>query len=94
MFLRVRPFGGAGEAAGPQAAARDTGVGDAVTGQGGSLPPGAVEEATPRSFRIRCRAGAVEVLELQREGRAPLDAAAYLRGQRLERGALFVPTAP
>ena len=55
------------------------------------LPPGSVEEVRKDGFTIRCAGGAVEVMEIQREGKAPLDAGAYLRGSRLQRGDFFGP---
>ena len=56
-----------------------------------SRSPGEVESVDQSSFRVRCGVDAVEVLELQREGRAALDAAAYLRGRRLQAGDRFAP---
>jgi methionyl-tRNA formyltransferase len=55
------------------------------------LPPGSVEEVRKGAFTVRCAGGAIEVMEIQREGKAPLDAGAYLRGSRLERGDVFGP---
>lgn len=46
-------------------------------------PPGTIVVAGKEGFRVRCRGGAVEVLELQREGSRPVDGAAYLRGRLL-----------
>ncbi len=54
-----------------------------------ALPPGSVEDTRRDGFRVRCGSGAVEVLQLQREGKAPLDAAAYLRGRPLKPGDRF-----
>ena len=53
------------------------------------LEPGAVAEVRKDGFRIACGGGAVEVLEVQREGKAALKAAEYLRGRPLRRGDLF-----
>lgn len=58
------------------------------------LPVGAVESVGREAFRIRCGSGAMEVLALQREGKAPLDAASYLRGRRLQVGDQFLPAGP
>jgi len=54
------------------------------------LKPGAVEAVEKDSFRVRCGAGSVEVLELQREGKAPLPAASYLRGKALRCGDVWI----
>lgn len=57
--------------------------------RGEGLPPGIVEEVRKDGFSVRAGGGAVEVLEIQREGRAPLPAAAYLRGLSLRPGDVF-----
>jgi methionyl-tRNA formyltransferase len=56
---------------------------------GESFPPGAVAGVRKDGFSVRAGDGAVEVLELQREGKAPLSAAAYLRGRQLRPGDVF-----
>ncbi len=56
------------------------------------LRPGQVEDVRKDGFRIRCEGGAVEVLELQREGKAALPAAAYLQGRSLRPGDSFAST--
>ena len=56
---------------------------------GEPLAPGTVDEVRTTGFSVHCRGGSVEVLELQREGKAPLDAAAYLRGRPLRPGDRF-----
>ncbi|MBI4604300.1 MAG: methionyl-tRNA formyltransferase [Planctomycetes bacterium] len=58
-------------------------------GPGAALAPGTVESVRKDGFRVRCGSGSLEVLEVQREGKAPLDAAAYLRGRRLRPGDRF-----
>jgi methionyl-tRNA formyltransferase len=56
-------------------------------------PPGAVAEVRKDGFRIACGEGAVEVLEVQREGKAAMKAPEYLRGRPLRPGDRF-STAP
>ena len=46
----------------------------------GGWAPGQVLESGPHRLVVACGAGALELLELQREGRAALPAAAFLRG--------------
>jgi methionyl-tRNA formyltransferase len=48
--------------------------------------PGSVLDAAPT---IACGAGALRLIRLQREGRAPLDAAAFLRGHALPLGTVL-----
>jgi methionyl-tRNA formyltransferase len=48
---------------------------------------GAPGEALDDALLIACGEGAVRLLKLQREGRAPLDAEAFLRGQAVPAGA-------
>ena len=62
------------------------------------VPEGATDTASgtvvafgKHGFSIACRGGRVKALEIQREGKAALDAAAYLRGRRLEKGDRFGP---
>jgi len=55
----------------------------------GTEPPGSVVSVARDAFCVRCGQGAIEVLELQREGKAPLEAAAYLRGRPLQPGDRF-----
>jgi len=52
--------------------------------------PGAVDRVGSEGFSVHCGCGSVEVLEIQREGKGPLPAAAYLRGRGLEPGDRFV----
>jgi len=54
-----------------------------------SLSPGSVEVVRRDGFSVRCRGGAVDVLELKREGGTALDAASYLRGRPLRLGDRF-----
>lgn len=88
IFLRVRP-GAPSEGPGglPSGAARD---GTSSTpGEGTFGVPGAVAEVRKDGFKVWCRGGTVEVLEVQREGGSALDAAAYLRGRPLKVGDRF-----
>jgi methionyl-tRNA formyltransferase len=55
----------------------------------GGLAPGAVAEVRKDGFSVRAGSGAVEVLEIQREGKAPLPARAYLQGRALRPGDRF-----
>ncbi|MGQ9591709.1 MAG: methionyl-tRNA formyltransferase, partial [Planctomycetota bacterium] len=61
--------------------------GPPAEGPGGA--PGVVAEVRKDGFRVSCRGGTVEVLEIQREGGTALDAAAYLRGRALKLGDRF-----
>jgi methionyl-tRNA formyltransferase len=64
----------------------------AAGGAGGTAPgaiPGTVQDVSPEGFSVTCRGGNVRVLEIQRAGKAALDAAAYLRGRRLQEGDRF-----
>jgi methionyl-tRNA formyltransferase len=57
-----------------------------------SLPgaaPGSVAAVTKDGFKIQCGTGSVDVLEVQREGKAALGAAEYLRGRPLKPGDRF-----
>jgi methionyl-tRNA formyltransferase len=56
---------------------------------GEDLPPGTVIDVRGDGFTVRAGGGAVEVLEVQREGKAPLRAAEYLRGRPLRPGDVF-----
>ena len=56
--------------------------------------PGVIVSVRKDGFRVRCGQGSIEVLQLQREGKAPLDAAAYLRGKALKPGDRFSSTFP
>ncbi len=58
----------------------------------GNMAPGTIESVRKDGFRVRCGRGAIEVLQLQREGKALLDAAAYLRGKALKAGDRFSST--
>lgn len=51
--------------------------------------PGTVVRVDGGSFDVACARGALRVLEVQREGKKAMDAAAYIRGRRLEPGARF-----
>lgn len=53
--------------------------------------PGAVDRVGSEGFSVYCGSGSVEVLEIQREGKGALPAAAYLRGRRLQHGDRFGP---
>jgi len=79
VFLRVKP---AGES--PQQVRQ-------VSGAPRSGVPGAVDRVGSEGFSVCCGSGSVEVLEIQREGKGALPAAAYLRGRRLEHGDRFAP---
>jgi methionyl-tRNA formyltransferase len=50
------------------------------------LGEGAPGEALDEEMLIACGAGALRLLKVQREGRAPLDAEAFLRGQAVPAG--------
>ncbi len=50
----------------------------------GSGEPGALLDS---AFTVACGEGAVRVLQVQRAGRQPMDAAEFLRGARLAAGA-------
>ncbi|MEA2856191.1 MAG: methionyl-tRNA formyltransferase [Methylobacteriaceae bacterium] len=52
----------------------------------GSRPPGTMID---HKFTIACGEGAVRLLSLQRAGKAPMDAASFLRGARLPAGAVL-----
>jgi methionyl-tRNA formyltransferase len=53
--------------------------------------PGAIRDAGRQGFSVACRGGALEVLELQREGKGAVNAAAYVRGRPLAPGDRFGP---
>ncbi len=53
------------------------------------VPPGTVLSRAP--LAVACGSGAVEITRLQRPGRAPLDADAFLRGFEIAPGMRFVP---
>ena len=62
-----------------------------VEAEGGAVgAPGAVVEAAGRLV-VACGEGAVEVLEVQREGKRRMDAADFLNGADLEGGAVLGP---
>ncbi len=50
---------------------------------------GAPGEVLDAALLVACGEGAVRLLAVQREGRAPLDATAYLRGRRIAAGAVL-----
>jgi len=52
---------------------------------------GTIEEVRKETFCVRCRGGAVEVLQIQRAGKLAMDAASYLRGRQLGPGDFFGP---
>jgi methionyl-tRNA formyltransferase len=51
----------------------------------GAGKPGEILQADDR-LMVACGDGSVELLRLQRAGKAPQDGATFLRGFRLERG--------
>lgn len=53
----------------------------------GSAVPGTLIGPSPGGFSVACSAGAVEVIEAQREGKRPMPAAQLLRGLALAPGA-------
>lgn len=59
-----------------------------------SRPPGTVCRVEGDGFSVSCSSGALRVLELQRDGKSAMDAAAYLRGSPLEPGDLFNSSPP
>lgn len=61
----------------------------AVHGAEPGTPPGTVLAVRKESFDVACGTGRLEVLELQREGKAAMSAAAYLCGRRLQAGTQF-----
>ena len=64
---------------------RSTPGGDAA----GGPPPGTVHEVDAEGFSVSCGRGALRVLELQREGKPAMDAAAFMRGNPIEPGDQF-----
>lgn len=62
--------------------------GEAVATPSGP-PPGTVLAADAGGVAVACGAGALRVLELQREGRRRLPARAFLAGNPVPRGAIF-----
>ena len=54
-----------------------------------SRPPGTVCCVERDGFSVSCSSGALQVLELQRDGKSAMDAASYLRGNPLEVGDCF-----
>ena len=75
---------GSSSASGARAAATAGGV-----GEGGSLP-GEVIDAE-EGLVVACGHGAYRILSLQREGRKPLEADAFLRGSPLPQGTRMGP---
>ena len=55
----------------------------------GSRPPGTVCCVERDGFSVSCSSGALQVLELQRDGKSAMDTASYLRGNPLEVGDCF-----
>ena len=55
----------------------------------GSRQPGTVCCVERAGFSVSCSSGTLRVLELQRDGKSAMDAAAYLRGNPLEPGDCF-----
>jgi methionyl-tRNA formyltransferase len=56
-----------------------------------SLKAGRIEAVRKDGFTVSCGRGLLEPLELQREGKAALDAGTYLRGRPLKSGDYFSP---
>jgi methionyl-tRNA formyltransferase len=56
----------------------------------GKGEPGEVIEVMPDRLRVACGSGALDLLELQREGGRRLPVGDFLRGVKLERGTRFV----
>lgn len=50
---------------------------------------GCIDEVQKDGFTVRCGGGSLEILEVQRQGKAPLDSASYLRGKLLHPGDFF-----
>ena len=59
-------------------------LGAEVTDQEGT--PGEIIEVTKKYFTIACGEGALRIRKLQPEGKKPMDAAAFLNGNRLKTG--------
>ncbi|MBC7339237.1 MAG: methionyl-tRNA formyltransferase [Firmicutes bacterium] len=78
------PAAGEGGTVAPAGEAVPPAAGDG--GAGGAPRPGTVVGFTPEGFVVACGAGAVEVLEVQPEGRRAMPAADFLRGYRLGLG--------
>ena len=55
-----------------------------VTEQSGT--PGEILEVTKKYFTVACGEGALRIRKLQPEGKKPMDAAAFLNGNKLEAG--------
>jgi len=53
--------------------------------------PGTVVAVGKNSLYVACGEGRVEILQVQRAGKAPLDAGAYVRGARVAAGEVFSP---
>jgi methionyl-tRNA formyltransferase len=60
-------------------------VRDAYGGRGSKEPPGVLLESDPRVV-VACGEGAVAIATLQAEGKKPLAAAEFVRGERVARG--------
>ncbi len=52
----------------------------------GSGEPGTILEVTKKYFTVACGNGALKIKKLQPEGKKPMDAAAFLNGNRLQPG--------
>jgi methionyl-tRNA formyltransferase len=65
-------------------------VGGGERGADPVAAPGRVVEVSKDAFCVACRGGSVRVVEVKREGRHAMDAAAYLRGHPLAPGARFL----
>jgi methionyl-tRNA formyltransferase len=57
-------------------------------------PPGTVEHVEADGVIVACQPGAVRLLEIQAEGRAPLRARDFLRGRPVAAGERLEPTEP
>ena len=59
--------------------------------EGSGAPGSVLSGGLPDSLRVACGAGALRLLRLQRPGRAPLDAEAFLRGTSIPPGTVLPP---
>jgi methionyl-tRNA formyltransferase len=59
-----------------------------------NTPPGTVVEAQGDRFSVQTGSGVLRLLTLQREGRAPVSARAFLAGRRIQAGIRFSAPQP
>lgn len=60
-----------------------------VTDESDAAPAGTVFDVTKSGFKVKCGSGALQINELQLEGKKRMPADAFLRGFRLENGCLL-----